>query len=81
MAEDTKGQSDKDKAAKDKIAKGMAETGKEAATHKEAGTGATGTDEMTKGMSEAGRHPARGAEELSDTARSSDSGGASRTSR
>ncbi len=66
-----------DQAAKDELAKGMAETGKKTGAGKTAGTGAAGSDEVTKGMSEAGEHPVTDTEEVSRPS----GGGAGGTSR
>jgi hypothetical protein len=61
MAQDKQQASDTDKAAKDKMAKGMAEAGKgeigKAGKKDIAQTGTPGTDDMIEGMSEAGKNP------------------------
>jgi hypothetical protein len=61
MAQDKQQTSGKDKAAKDRLAEGMAEAGKDeiGKTGKKniAQAGTPGTDDMIEGMSEAGRNP------------------------
>ncbi len=61
MAKNTKSQSGADKTAKDKMAKGMAEAGKdEIGKAGKKGTtkaGTPGTHDLVEGMSEAGRNP------------------------
>jgi hypothetical protein len=61
MAQDKQQTSGTDQAAKDKMAKGMAEAGKgeigKAGEKGIAQAGTPGTDDMIEGMSEAGRNP------------------------
>ncbi|MEK0086105.1 hypothetical protein [Benzoatithermus flavus] len=61
MAEDSERRSGTDKAAKEKMAKGMSEAGKaeigKAGDKDVSHGGQPGTHDMIEGMSEAGRHP------------------------
>ena len=59
-----------DQSAKDEIAKGMAESGKDAAPTpgKKGGTGPAGSDEVTQGMSESGSGAPTGGEGKSTSA-------------
>jgi hypothetical protein len=61
MAKNTQSRSGTDKAAKDQMAKGMAEAGKEesgkAGKKDTTKAGTPGTHDLVEGMSEAGRNP------------------------